>query len=205
MTKNRPSSRPSYTPRGYEWLPDAYNRVFELLGAEGGELVHQMLAEGDVDAMLLNRVGNDYPVPKRMWRKYPDERKVYPRFEDGWMRVSLKPKKFVWGWLFVPEGAFSSLTTSLHPNASNKGPDKKANASTVDAATSGGSDTLARPRGRRRRARDAAMRALAALYPKGVPGTPWKTILAEVNDWLVENGEPQVSEATVTRAANDLK
>ena len=109
MSKKPPSSRPSYIPRGYEWLPEACNRVFGVLGAEGRELVHQMLAEGDVGAMLLNRVGNDYPVPKRMWRKFPDERKVYARFADGWMRFSLKPKKFVCGWLFVPEGAFSSL------------------------------------------------------------------------------------------------
>ena len=43
-----------------------------------------------------------------MWRK-DLERKVYPRFEDGWMRMSLRPKKFVSGPLFVPERAFSSL------------------------------------------------------------------------------------------------
>ncbi len=85
------------------------------------------------------------------------------------------------------------------------GPDRQANAGAVDVDSRGGSDTKARPVGRRRRARDAAIRALTALYPKGAPGTPWKTILGEVNDWLDKNGEPQVSEATVTRAAEEFK
>ncbi len=58
-----------------------------------------------------------------------------------------------------------------------------------------------RSRGRRPRARDAARRALAALYPEGVPNKPWKTLTAEVNDWLEAKQEIPVSEDSVRRAA----
>ena len=58
-----------------------------------------------------------------------------------------------------------------------------------------------RRRGRRRSARDAATRALAALYPERVPDKPWKTITAAVNDWLTDHKETPVSEDTVRRAA----
>ena len=56
--------------------------------------------------------------------------------------------------------------------------------------------------GRRRRARDPAKRALDTLYPNGIPSNPWKTLTAEVNDWLTRKGESPVSVDTVRRAAN---
>ena len=59
-----------------------------------------------------------------------------------------------------------------------------------------------RPRGRRRRQRDAARRALDTLYPKGIPNKPWKTITAEVCSWLIDNQETPVGPDTVRRAAN---
>ena len=62
--------------------------------------------------------------------------------------------------------------------------------------------TVPRPRGRRRHARDAATRALDDLYPKEIPDKLWKTLEAEVNDWLAENNESPVSVDTVRRAAN---
>ncbi len=62
--------------------------------------------------------------------------------------------------------------------------------------------TVTRPRGRRRRARDPAKRALDTLYPKEIPLKPWKTLHGEVNDWLAENDELPVSVDTVRRAAN---
>ena len=58
-----------------------------------------------------------------------------------------------------------------------------------------------RSRGRRPWARNAATRAFVALYPKGVPDKPWKTIRAEVNDWLTEHKGTPVSVDTVRLAA----
>ncbi len=55
--------------------------------------------------------------------------------------------------------------------------------------------------GRRARARESAARALADLYPNGIPNRPWKTITAEVNDLLIKNGEHGISIDTVRRAA----
>ncbi len=67
-----------------------------------------------------------------------------------------------------------------------------------------GGDALPKPRGRGRRARslEAAKLALDTLYSGRVPNNPWKTITAEVNAWLVKNGNSSVSEDTVRRAAN---
>ncbi len=62
--------------------------------------------------------------------------------------------------------------------------------------------TVPRPRGRPRRARDAAKRALDTLYPEGAPTKARKTLHGEVNDWLAANNESPVSIDTVSRAAN---
>ena len=58
-----------------------------------------------------------------------------------------------------------------------------------------------RPRGPHRRARNAAKLALDTLYPEGIPNKLWKTLTADVNDWLAKNNESLVSVDTVRRAA----
>ena len=109
MTEKRPS-RPEHSPRGYEWLPDAYKRDVKPLGLKGREHARQMLAEGDVKAILRTPFGGRYSIFERMWDKEPLETKVYPRFTDGKMRMRLEPYvgHYVKGWIFVSEGAFDS-------------------------------------------------------------------------------------------------
>ena len=69
-----------------------------------------------------------------------------------------------------------------------------------------------RSRGRRARAQEAANAAFEDLYSvkiRGepskiiieIPNKPWKTITAEVNDWLAKKEKPTISEDTVCRAA----
>ena len=59
-----------------------------------------------------------------------------------------------------------------------------------------------RKRGRRAWGQEAALLAFSALYPDGLPSTPWKTITAAVNNWLRTNKKTPISEDTVIRAAN---
>ena len=118
MTEKRPS-RPEHSPRGYEWLPDAYKRAVKPLGLKGREHARQILAEGDVKAILRAPFGGRYSIFERMWDKEPLEKKVYPRFKDGWMRMRLElyVGPYLEGWIFVPDGAFDSLATRRTPFA----------------------------------------------------------------------------------------
>ena len=110
MTKDFPD-RPEHVPRGYEWLPDAYKRDVEPHGPEARERVRYALAVGDIEALLLADLGHEIPIDGRMWRKTPLERKVYPRFDDGRMRIGLNPHAgpHVWGWVFVPEESLAEV------------------------------------------------------------------------------------------------
>lgn len=104
--------RPEHTPRGYEWLPDAFHRDIEPGGDQSLETARRALAEGDVEACLLDhRVGQLYPIAERMWTKPPLSKRVFPRFRDGWMqmRLELYTGPYVEGWIFVKAGYFASL------------------------------------------------------------------------------------------------
>ena len=63
---HKPSDRPEHSPRGYEWLPDAYERDVKLHGPEARETVRQALADDDFEALLLDTIGKQYPIPHRM-------------------------------------------------------------------------------------------------------------------------------------------
>ena len=106
-----PSERPEHSPRGYEWLPDAFKRDVEPHGPDAREQVRQALAEDDFKAMLRTKIGKRYEIDPRMWDKEPLAQKVYPRFKDGWMRMRLKlyGGPYVSGWVFVPEGALTNV------------------------------------------------------------------------------------------------
>ena len=104
--KRTPSERPESCPRGYEWLPDAYQRDVEPHGPAAREKVRQTLAEGDIKAILQDRIGERYTIPPRMWRKEPLAQMVYPQFQEGWCRVAWPSHPhYVEGWIFIPEGA----------------------------------------------------------------------------------------------------
>ena len=110
MSNPKPK-RPEHTPRGYEWLPDAYERDVAPRGNDAREKVRVALAEGDIVAKLHSNVGAMYDVFDRMWSKPPLTEKVYPRFEDGWLsqRLELYTGPYVTGPIFVPAEAFSKL------------------------------------------------------------------------------------------------
>lgn len=115
---NPPPGRPEHTPRGYEWLPEAYKRDVEPDSAEARETVRQALAEGDIEAKLHVKVGKTFDVFDHMWAKWPFADKVYPRFEDGWMRMSLRPSldgPYVEGWIFVRKGALGEILGKVDP------------------------------------------------------------------------------------------
>ena len=105
----KPPKRPEHCPKGYEWLPDAYKRDVEHHGPEARERVRQALAEGDIIAILRTPFGERPEIDRRMWDKEPVAKKVYPRFEDGWMRMGLGlttglyEGRYVEGFVFVPQ------------------------------------------------------------------------------------------------------
>ena len=116
MTKKK-LDRPEHVPKDHEWLPDAYKRDVEPLGPEARELVRQALAEGEITALLRTPFGERHPIPPRMWEKEPVAEKVYPRFEDGWMKTALEPtvSPKPMGWIFVRKGAIAKILQSTAP------------------------------------------------------------------------------------------
>lgn len=98
---------PGYTPRGYEWVLEAYERDIKPHGEPAREKVRVALSEGDIIAKLYSRVGEVYDVPTRMWRKRPE--KVLSYFRDGQMRfrLVLDTGPYVIGPIFVPAQEFS--------------------------------------------------------------------------------------------------
>jgi hypothetical protein len=108
-----PADRPERAPRGFEWLPDAYHRDVEPLGDEALEKIGEALAEGDVEVILRSPHGERKPVPDRMWDKDEVERKVYRRFEDGWMRAKYGPDKVPFcGWIFVEKNTWAKAVAT---------------------------------------------------------------------------------------------
>jgi hypothetical protein len=109
-----PADRPDHAPRGFEWLPDAYQRDIEPLGEEARENMRQALADGDVEAILRSPYGPRKPVLDHMWEKDDVERKVYRRFEDGWMRAKYGPDKIPFcGWIFVEKKTWAKAVAAL--------------------------------------------------------------------------------------------
>ena len=106
MNKKHPD-RPAHCPRNHEWLPDAYKRDVEPLGVEARELMREAFAEEDIEVLFLADVGDQYPLPTRMWRKASLDG-AYAAFETGRMQVKREIEKrdspYDWGWVFVPVG-----------------------------------------------------------------------------------------------------
>ena len=111
MPDKRPN-RPEHSPKGYEWLPDAYTRDAGPHDPEARENLRQALAEGECEPLLRISTGQPYPIPIRMWDKEPVAGKVYPLFESGWMRMRLLDAigsewtgPYVKGWVFIRSGS----------------------------------------------------------------------------------------------------
>lgn len=115
----KPPKRPEHCPQGYEWLPDAYKRDVEPHGPEARERVRQALAEGNILAKLRTRSGERHEIAPRMWDKEPVAEKVYPRFEDGWMRMGLGLRaglytgRYVEGFVFVPQEKLTEAAPAM--------------------------------------------------------------------------------------------
>ena len=110
MPEKRPN-RPEHCPERYEWLPDAYARDVKPRGLEARESVRQALAEGQSEALLRTPIGERHPIPSRMWDKEPVAEKVFPWFENGWMRMRLQLRvgPYVKGWIFIQNGALPRI------------------------------------------------------------------------------------------------
>ncbi len=113
--------RPEYVPRGYEFLPDSFARDVRPHGHAALEKVRQALAESDIVALLQSYLGHRELIPQRIWNKYPHQKKVYPRFFDGKMRMGLHNYEgpYLVGWVFVPEGSLAQLLFGMD-SASNR-------------------------------------------------------------------------------------
>ncbi len=115
----KPPKRPEHCPQGYEWLPDAYKRDVEPHGPEVRERVRQAFAEGDIIALLRTRSGERHEIAPRMWDKEPIAEKVYPRFDDGWMRMGLGlttglyTGRYVEGFVFVPQEKLTEAALAM--------------------------------------------------------------------------------------------
>ena len=115
----KPPKRPEHCPQGYEWLADAYKRDVEPHGPEARERVRQAFAEGKIIALLRTPFGERHEIAPRMWDKEPVAAKVYPRFEDGRMRMGLGlgtglyTGRHVEGFVFVPQGKLSEAALAM--------------------------------------------------------------------------------------------
>ena len=105
------NNRPEHSPEGYEWLPDAYARDVKPHGFDARESVRRALAEGQSEALLRTPIGERHPIPQRMWDKEPVAEKVFPWFENGWMRMRLQLRvgPYVKGWVFIRNGALPRI------------------------------------------------------------------------------------------------
>ena len=112
--------RPEFIPQGYEWLREAYKRDVEPHGAETWETVRQALAEGNIEAKILDKFGSLENVQTRMWRKR--RTLVDQFFQTGWMTMTLvlyTNIKFE-GHLFVKEGALAKIIAGTSDNGATK-------------------------------------------------------------------------------------
>ncbi len=115
----KPPKRPEHCPQGYEWLPDAYKRDVEPHGPEARERVRQAFAEGKIIALLRTPFGERHEIAPRMWDKEPVAEKVYPRFEDGRMRMGLGLRterytgRHIEGFVFVPQEKLSEAALAM--------------------------------------------------------------------------------------------
>ncbi len=115
----KPPKRPEHCPNRHEWLPNAYKRDVKPHGPEARERVRQALAEGKIIALLRTPSGERHEIDRRMWDKEPGAKKVYPRFEDGWMRMGLGlgtglyTGRYVEGFVFVPQGKLSEAALAM--------------------------------------------------------------------------------------------
>ncbi len=122
----KPPKRPEHCPQGYEWLPDAYKRDVEPHGPEARERVRQAFAEGDIIALLRTRSGERHEIAPRMWDKEPVAEKVYPRFEDGRMRMGLGLRterytgRHVEGFVFVPQEKLTEAALAMMGSGKSK-------------------------------------------------------------------------------------
>ena len=121
MTDRTPN-HPEHSPKGYEWLPDAYARDVGPHSSEAREKVRQALAEGECKPLLRTLVGERHSIPIRMWDKEPVAKKVYPVFETGWMKMRLAVATssgwagpYVEGWVFVGKGALGVILGKVDP------------------------------------------------------------------------------------------
>ena len=112
--------RPEFTPRGYEWLREAYKRDVEPHGAETWKTVRQALAEGNIEAEILDKFGRLESVQARMWRKRRDL--VDRFFQTGRMTMTLEFPYKIRGHLFVKEGALAKVIAGTSDSEAVKQP-----------------------------------------------------------------------------------
>lgn len=112
---------PDHCPAGYEWLPHAFARSAGRSRDQDRERIRSALAEGEIEAILRTPLGHRNIVPQRMWDKDRLDRKVYPRFRDGRMRMGLNEFSgpYVEGWIFVPVGSIDRVLKEGTPKASS--------------------------------------------------------------------------------------
>ncbi len=113
MNQDRPD-QPEHSPRDYEWLRDVYERDIKPAGSGALERARKALAERDVKAILCDLFGEQYEVPRRMWRKEPVANRTYPVLKTGWTRFNQKFDKtvlgpYVRGWVFVPKSKLGEV------------------------------------------------------------------------------------------------
>ena len=179
MQSNAP---PSFIPEGYTSIAAAI-----ALTDDGWPALRQHLWSGRVHGFILTDEGPLVRVPKTDWASPKNDDVDATGVVNKITRLRLGDR--VWnGFAVVATDDLETIKPRL-------------------AQTSAAAEHSAhkRTRGRRAWARESAKRALDALYPDGVPDTPWKIITAEVNDWLVENQGHSISDDTVRRAAKELK
>ena len=170
---HEPPSPPSFIPEGYTPLTDATASI------EGGWFkLRQHLYAGRIRGFIWTEQGRLVQVPAEDWGS-PENN------EAGQTGRAIKLNRAIVGG------------TDLQGFAVVKTSDLAEVKSTARQAPL----IAKRSRGRRARSREAAAHALNALYPGGVSGKPWKTITAEVNNWLIHKQNISVSEDTVRRAS----
>ena len=183
-------------------LKEARELISQKLPAEDSSAnLIEVLHAGEAKAeMTCDTTGNTYRLPSEVWKSTDGRFDFDIESSQGSIQEKLVRRPTP-SYTAQPRGHFDR-DGHFRPNYVTG--EVRIERTSFDALLDKvGGDALlkSRRRGRRARSLEAAKRALDTLYSGGVPNKPWKTITAEVNIWLVKNGDSSVSDDTVRRAA----